>query len=256
MKTSGKNEGRKGEAAYPIYDLSEAVKVAEAVRDLGGGNAPVSKSLLAQQLKYAENGPSFFQRVAAAKAFGIIDGWGSYSLTELGRQYFFPTVENGKQSAAISFLTFPKAFSILVQKFDGGKLPTNEIIGNIIHSEADIPVSKKGIIAGCFVRSAQFLGVIDPNGFLRCKAFVAAGNRGSGIQSPIPQTPEQKLAQAIAKGQVPEVFSDQEEHSLFLDKEKMKRVTFNCPLFITQAEFDRICNWIKATWIIEKGNES
>jgi hypothetical protein len=62
---------------YPIYDLAEAVKVAVAVRDLGGGNSPATKSLLAQQLKYAENGPSFFQRVGAAKAFGLIDGWGA-----------------------------------------------------------------------------------------------------------------------------------------------------------------------------------
>jgi hypothetical protein len=39
---------------------------------------------------------------------------------------------------------------------------------------------------------------------------------------------------------------------LYLDKERTKRVTFNCPLFLSQSEYDRICNWIKATWIIEK----
>jgi hypothetical protein len=251
MKTPDRNNGAKAEASYPLYDLSEAVKVAEAVRDLGGGNAPVSKSLLAQHLKYAESGPSFFQRVTATKAFGLIEGRGSYSLTELAKQYFYPTVENGKESAAVKSLTFPKAFSILVQKFDGGKLPSIDMIGNIIHAEAAIPVSKKNILAGLFLRSVQFIGAIDAGGFLRCKASIAAGKSGSSTQAGTP-TQEQKLAQASAKGQVPEVFSDQEEHSLFLDKEKTKRATFNCPLFITQAEFERVCNWIKATWIIEK----
>ena len=65
------NNDAKPDASYPLYELSEAVKVAEAVRDLGGGNAPVAKSLLAKQLEYAENGPSFFQRVAIS-AFNLI----------------------------------------------------------------------------------------------------------------------------------------------------------------------------------------
>ncbi len=50
----------------------------------------------------------------------------------------------------------------------------------------------------------------------------------------------------------PEKFSNQEENSIFLDKDKTKRVTLNCPLFLSQAEYARICNWIKATWIIEE----
>src|ERR1039457_6431478 len=143
MKTANKNNEAKTEASYPLYDLAEAVKVAESVRDLGGGNAPAAKSLLAQHLQYAENCPSFFQRVAAAKAFGLIEGRGSYSLTDLAKQYFYPTVENGKEVAAVKSLTFPKAFAVLVQKFDGGKLPTIDMLGNIIHTEAEIPVSKK-----------------------------------------------------------------------------------------------------------------
>jgi hypothetical protein len=241
------------EVAYPIYDLAEAVKVAEAVRDLGGGNVPVSKSLLAQQLKYAESGPSFFQRVGAAKAFGLIDGWGSYSLTEQAKQYFYPTVENGKETAAVAILTFPKAFAVLVQKFDGGKLPATEMIGNIIHKEADIPVSKKNTLAACFVRSAQFLKVIDAGGFLRCKAFVAGSRTAAPLQSP-DKTPEEKLKEAIAKGQVPKVFSINEQKSFYLDKQREREVTLDCPFSITQLEYDRICNWIKATWIIEKEN--
>lgn len=250
MKTKEKNEAVKTEAAYPLYDLAEAVKVAGAVRDLGGSNAPVSRSLLAQHLKYAENGPSFFQRVAATRAFGLIDGRGSYSLTETAKQYFYPTVENGKESAAVKSLTFPKAFALLVQKFDGGKLPPIEMIGNIIHAEADIPVSKKSILAGLFLRSVQFIGAVDAGGFLRCKAFVSAGKKVlDGVDSGgIPK--EFNLDNAPDDLKSNDQNSKSDQHTLYLSSDKKRMVTLGAPLAISSAEYKRICDWIKVALIV------
>lgn len=169
-------DNKSTDAAYPLYDLAEAVKVAEAVRDLGGDRTPVSKSLLAQHLKYAETGPSFFQRLSATKSFGFISGRGEYELTDQAKRYFFPTTETEKATAAVAILSSPSAFKVLVQRFDGGKLPANNMLGNILQKDAKVSVSKKDTVASCFVRSAQFLGVIDAGGFLRCRASVAAGN--------------------------------------------------------------------------------
>jgi hypothetical protein len=195
-------ENKNSDAAYPLYDLAEAIKVAEAVRDLGGDRAAVSKSLLAQHLKYAETGPSFFQRLSAAKSFGIISGRGEYELTEQAKRYFFPTTDTEKATAAVSILSSPSAFKILVQRFDGGKLPANTMIGNIIQKEAKIPVSKKDTVASCFVRSAQFLGVIDAGGFLRCRAFVAIGNAENKREVPQQQNAEQPVPAKRATGNV------------------------------------------------------
>lgn len=187
---------KSSDAAYPLYDLAEAVKVAEAVRDLGGDRAAVSKSLLAQHLNYAETGPSFFQRVTATKSFGLVSGRGEYELTEQAKRYFFPTTETEKATAAVAILSSPSAFSVLVQRFDGGKLPTNNMLGNILQKDAKIPISKKDTVASCFVRSAQFLGVIDTNGFLRCRAHVASGG-GAEIrrdaQQQLPSTDQPEL---------------------------------------------------------------
>jgi hypothetical protein len=256
VKQNDKNNEVKTEASYPLYDLAEAVKVAEAVRDLGGGNSPVSKSLLAQHLEYAESGPSFFQRVGATKAFGLIDGRGSYSLTDLAKQYFYPTVENGKEDAAVKTLTFPRAFSILVQKFDGGKLPSIEMIGNIIHSEAGIPVSKKNAIAGIFLRSVQSVGAIDSGGFLRCKALVSV---------------EKKVLDGIDSGKIPKDFNldnapedlkqesggdKQEPITLYLSSDKKRVVKLFAPLTISNLEYQRICTWIKATLIVQDGEKT
>ena len=241
MTTTDKNNEVKTEASYPLYDLSEAVKIAEAVCDLGGGNSPVAKSLLAQHLQYAENGPSFFQRVTASKAFGLIEGRGSYSLTDLAKQYFYPTVENGKEVAALKALSFPRAFSILVQKFDGGKLPAIETLGNIVHTEAGIPVSKKNTLAGLFLRSVQFIGAIDSGGFLRCKALVSAGKK---FLDNLDNAPEDLKPPDASTGKL-------EQHTLYLSPDKQRMVRLAAPLAISNAEYQRIITWIKATLIIQ-----
>ncbi|HEX3857283.1 MAG TPA: hypothetical protein VHY30_08315 [Verrucomicrobiae bacterium] len=264
MKTANEISESKVEASYPIYDLAEAVKIAEAVRDLGGSNSPVARSLLAQHLSYAENGPSFFQRVTATKAFGLVDGRGSYSLTDLAKQYFYPTVENGKEAAAVKALTTPKAFSILVQKFDGGKLPSIEMIGNIIRAEADIPVSKKNTVAGIFLRSVQFIGALDSGGFLRCKALIAAGK---------------KALDGIDSGKVPKEFNldqhpdnpksndhdrksenDKEEsgyHTYILPISNGRKITVKAPLDVTKHEIERLKKWAEFTLFLDwKENEN
>jgi hypothetical protein len=254
MKQANNINDTKAEASYPVYDLSEAINVAESIRDLGGGNAPVSKSLLAKHLEYAETGPSFFQRVGATKAFGLIEGRGAYSLTELAKRYFYPTVESGKESAAVEALTHPKAFSVLVQKFDGGKLPSIEMIGNIIHAEAGIPVSKKNALAGLFLRSVQFIGAIDNGGFLRCKALVSAGKKVlDSIDSG--KTPKEfNLDHAPEDLKPPEQPSKQEQHILYLTADKQRTVKLTAPLTISNAEYQRICSWIKVTLIVEENN--
>jgi hypothetical protein len=261
MKTTDKHNEVKTEASYPLYDLSEAVKIAEAVRDLGGGNAPVSKSLLAQHLKYAESGPSFFQRVTATKAFGLIEGRGSYSLTDLAKQYFYPTVENGKESAAVKSLTFPKAFALLVQKFDGGKLPAIEMIGNIIHAEADIPVSKKSILAGLFLRSVQSIGAIDSGGFLRCKALVSAGKKVlDGIDSGripkqfnLDQAPDDFKSKPKADDQDQDDAESQTQ-TLYLDNSRKRKITIKAPFTVSKDELERIRAWFGVVLLVQEIN--
>jgi hypothetical protein len=66
----------------------------------------------------------------------------------------------------------------------------------------------------------------------------------NGVEAPAPESIK------LPPG-VPAVFTDQEEHSLYLDKEKTRKVTINSPLFISKAEYKRICNWIKVALIVE-----
>jgi hypothetical protein len=165
-KLVGNEAGRK-ESIYPLYGLDEALKIAEAVRDMGGSRTSVSKAILAKHLKYAVTGPSFVQRIASAKTFGLVDGWGTYTLTDQAKRYFYPTTESDKTNASLSILSSPSSFRLLIDRFDGVKLPSNDMMGNILHQEANVPISWKDRIASMFVRSAQLLGIIDSDGFMR-----------------------------------------------------------------------------------------
>jgi len=150
--------------------LNLALKVSDAVKELGGARSAIQKSLLAKHLGESEKSPTFSQRITAAKNFDLISGHGSYSLTEKAKQVYFPTSETGKSSALLAVFESPSAFKELIRRFDGDVLPSREILGNILHRDLNVPESWKERVAAFFVNSAQFVGAIDGQGFLRFKA--------------------------------------------------------------------------------------
>jgi len=176
---------------YPYYPLDSALKLAAAVKDLGGARTPVKKSLLAKQLSAVENSASFAQGITSAKVFGVIDGHGDYSLTEASKRYFFPTTDSDKSVALLDIFSTPTAFAELLKRFDGDRLPTREILGNILHRDLGIPESWKDRVAALFSNSAQSVGVIDAQGFLR---FDAA-HHGSAS----PATPPEQYSAAVVE---------------------------------------------------------
>jgi hypothetical protein len=163
-------DAAKKEGSYPSFDLEACIKFSEHVKTLGGSKNPVKKSLLAQQVQLAESTPGFFQRISSSKVFGIITGWGTYKLTDLGQAYFYPVREQDERAAALTILGTPPAFAFIIKRLDGEKLPTNEMIGNILHQELGIPDSWKDRVASLFIRSARYLGIIDDAGYLRYDA--------------------------------------------------------------------------------------
>jgi hypothetical protein len=90
--------------------------------------------------------------------------------------------------------------------------------------------------------------------FLELAGIISESGGTVSLQQakPFIQSAPKEDKQAIPLNKLPKEFSDQEEHSLFLDKEKTKKFTINSPLFITQAEYDRICKWIKVALIVEE----
>lgn len=180
--------GKKNLNAYPYLPIASALKVAEALKELGGARSTIPKSLLAKHLGEAEGSMQLSQRITSAKCFGLVEGHGTYSLTETAKRYFFPTSENDKASALLDVFASPPAFQDLLRRFDGDKLPGREILGNILHRELKVPESWKERVAGLFCGAAQHVGVIDSQGFLRYEA--ARHSAGSSTED-IPPAAEE-----------------------------------------------------------------
>ena len=91
-------------------------------------------------------------------------------------------------------------------------------------------------------------------GFLEAAGIVSvSGGNISLLQQkslPAQQKPEEHKTNTPPPN-TPKVFSDHEENSFYLDKEKKKRITLISPLFLTRAEFKRLTTWIESTLIVE-----
>jgi hypothetical protein len=204
MNKPENNDQERKDAAYPYYDLEACIKFTSNLKDIGGSKGGVKKSLLAKKVGLAESTPSFFQRLSAAKVFGIIEGWGSYTLTESGRKYFYPQSDNDKNEAVLTMFLTPPAFEFIVKRFDGDKLPTTEIMGNIFHQELSVPDSWKDRVAQIFTRSAHFAGIIDTGGFLRYDAAVHTRTTETPENQPIPATKTEGFAEVGVKLSAPQ----------------------------------------------------
>jgi hypothetical protein len=172
----------KRDTAFPVYTIDEALKVATAVNELGGARTAVAKSMIAKHMKYAQSGPSFFQRLSAAKSFGMIRGWGDYGLTDSAKRFFYPTSDIEKKNAGMEFLRTPVPFARIISRFEGSKLPPNEMIGNIMHNEAGVPPSWKDRAASIFLRSANFIGAIDASGVLKTQVTAESQLRDAVVE--------------------------------------------------------------------------
>ena len=156
--------------AYPLFTLSGCIRVAEAVRDLGGVNQEISKELLASRLNASEKSSTFQQRMASAKVYGMIEGRGAYRLTDAAKRYFYPASNSEKLNAGLSFLSAVSVFNEVIKRFDGSPLPNQDLLANILHRDYGVSKSWKDRVAGFFAGSAQYVGALDSQGYLRFKA--------------------------------------------------------------------------------------
>jgi hypothetical protein len=184
MKDADKNETGKRGGNYPYAALSSCLPIADCVKGLGGGKTPISKSLVASSLGEDEKSQTLQFKLASCKTYGLIEGRAKFSLTEISKRYFFPTDETDRSSALLDALESPTAFKKLIERFDGSKLQSSDILANILHRESGVPESWKDRVAAFFIKSAQFAAAVDEHGFLRVKA----SRESSG--STKPETPE------------------------------------------------------------------
>jgi hypothetical protein len=185
---------RTATVTYPYHSLESCLKLAEAVKQIGNGRQDVDKSLLASHLKADEQSGEFAQKIASSKTYGMIEGKGVFQLSEAARAYFLPTTdpEASRKSALFKFLSTPGAFKALIDRYDGSRLESLEIMGNILSQSYGVPNSWSARVAAFFSRSASFVGALGPDSCLRYKAQTLSVGNGEPNAGNPPSKPKER----------------------------------------------------------------
>ncbi len=172
---------------YPYLGMERTLGFADSIKSLGGHREEIPKSLIAKQLKLTEDAPMLTSLVGSAKAFGMIEGWRSLKLTEAAKKFFYPTTPVEKQQALLKMVVTPVVFEKLAKRFDGGQLPPNELLGNLVHSEMDVPESWAARVVSNFISSMTLAGALD-DGILRYEAAIHGSRFSSSPDTENPST--------------------------------------------------------------------
>jgi len=168
-------------SSYPLNTLEQALRLGKIVLECGGGSSPVHRSVIAAKAKQDDSSSAFYAQIASAKTFGVLAGASDVSLTEAAKDYFHPTSDNAKRKAELSFFNAPGAFRYLIAKFDGGFLPTPDVVKNNLLRDKVVPGSWAPRTATLFRGTAESLGLVDSAGHLRFKASSLSVNGNPGL---------------------------------------------------------------------------
>ncbi len=249
-KPDVKKSGRRG--TYPCYPLRRCLEVAEIILQLGGDRQPVPRGLIAQELRMAESSSTLAQILSAVRCFGFITAGGAVQLTPLAMEYFHPTAEDQPRMAILEAILRPRAFDFLIGRFDGNKMPSAEILGNVLKREAIVANDWINRVVSIFMSAIQGAGVVDDAGFLRYRATVQGMmNAPTPQEEPVTNVAQQPLPSSPEPTRDPKQRPETQSHTLFLDSDKSRQFSFTGPLEITQSEYERLCKWLAVTMIVK-----
>lgn len=144
----------------PAYTLSDALRVAEAIRDQFA-KAATTPLNLAVALKIAPTGTVYKMLTGSAVAYGLTEGAAqasSIALTDLGRRIVAPVEEGDDLVAMRQAVLKPRVIREFLEKYDGSPLPLQAIACNVIE-QMNVPTNATERAYNMIVRNAEELGL-------------------------------------------------------------------------------------------------
>jgi hypothetical protein len=228
----------------PLVGLDRAITFITTIYQKALETAPMPQVAKGVGYEAATSTP-FYRQVLAARLFGFMETGGAH-LTKRASDYLKPHEEGAKARVLRDAVMGVPYYKTLIEKYRSRKLNA-ELVQNGIEKDFNLAMPIAMLAAGAFVSSVQMAGLSLDN--------VVCGNdepvQGKETSDPVVAVVSEAVK--VPPG-VPKVFTDQDERSFYLSKDRTRQVTLSCPLFLTKAEYDRICAWIKVTWIIEDEN--
>lgn len=229
----------------PMVDLETAIGVVTAIREKGLEIAPASNVAKALGYKSPTSSP-FYIRMLAGRLFGLLSS--KSVLSQRALDFLKPRDEQTKAMVLVDAIMGIPAYKDLVSLYADKKINT-ELVANAIETQQQLTLACALLCSKVFESSLRFAGMLSPDGIV---------GTGPGIARSTTQEPPP--APAGASGNVPPSTEpavtegpDTQAHTLFLDKGKVRRFSFHGPVEVTQAEYERICQWLKVTLIVEDG---
>ena len=226
--------------SLPMVDLETAIKAVAAIREKAVETASMPE--VAKALGYANATSSpFYRRMAAARLFGLLS---AKSLTQRAKHYIKPQDEQMKARAVKEAVMGIPAYKVLVTRYAGKKINV-ELVANAIETDHKLTVSCANLCARVFESSLRFAGMLSADGSVEV-----------GLDSTPPETQQAQLTPPSSASEATSVLEpringpDTQQHTLLLDKGKVRTFSFNGPVEVTLAEYERICQWLKVTMIV------
>lgn len=152
-------------ALYPAATIEECLEILNILKSLGGKSCSVQT--IADKIGVSITTNSFKAKISSAKQFGLIDNVrGVIQLTERGRSILYPTSSVIERDILIDCFQSAPLYIKIIQSFMGKALPSPERLANeLLKPMYGITVAGKDLAADCFIKSAEYLGIIQ-NGIL------------------------------------------------------------------------------------------
>lgn len=159
---------RKSTGTVPPYiSLKECIDLASTIYERGAGTMTLDD--LATLMGTSIKSSGFRMKMVAMRAFGLLltDGR-SARLSPLGKAIVAPTSREERQESIFQSFNSIPIFGLLHEKFQGGFLPEDTFLANIIEKEYSSPSEYKEKWLKCFKESGKAAGILrDDNGKVR-----------------------------------------------------------------------------------------
>jgi hypothetical protein len=186
----------------PRHSLDEALRIPQAIAD-NYGKQPTSPLDVATALQIQPTTGTFRSLAGAALAYELTDGGPNaetIGLTELGLRIVAPTEEGDDLRAKREALMRPRVVREFLEKYDGSKLPSEQIGQNVLE-RMEVPPEATQRTFRLIVAGAESLGLLNEIGgekFVNLKAALPAQ---TAVADPDPVQEDVDEAGAILYGE-------------------------------------------------------
>ncbi len=166
-KEEGTKKRQKGEyIRIPIFDLEDAISVAQTVSKMGGRRLDIES--LAQSMGYSNT--TIIHHINSAKHYKIVETEdGKVKITDLGTRIVHPTSEEELTNSKIKAFQSCDLYNRIYDRYKGKDLPPKDILANIFARDEGVSFKSKDRTVSNFIESGVAAGLInEKNGVYHC----------------------------------------------------------------------------------------